>query len=468
MTRFTLATIVAVAFVAVASLASAAVAAPPEFGRCVKLTAPETREYSDAGCTKEVSAAGKFEWLPGPGPKAKFVSKLKEATVATLETVTATKVTCKGESDTGEYSGLKTVADLTVLFTGCESGSLACTSAGQTSGDVATATLEGELGVEKVGSPETKSKIGLLLFASGHGAISEFECAGLPVTVRGSIIHPVPANKMLLTATEKFAATKGEQKPDKFAGEGADAHTLESSVAGGPFEEAGQTLTTVTTNEEKTEVRAGVAKAAECPDLPAESDVALCIEGEEQGSDAGFESTQKAATTSGFTVEAGPTISCTAGVNVGTLNVGGVFSTLHFSGVKITLTECEVANEKAKCEVAEPVEVDGEGKGLESNELETLALAREPRFKSAGKIWTKLVVKAKPGEVCAVAGNFNVTGEQTCTLPAITVEEVTHELQCPAVKSKLESAGKTVTFSLTETFTLNGGNAGKNFSFQKS
>ena len=72
------------------------------------------------------------------------------------------------------------------------------------------------------------------------------------------LLHPIAADKMLLTSTNKFTATKGEQKPSIYEpvkGTTIEAG-LESNFAGGPFEEAGQTLTNTATNEEKMEANA--------------------------------------------------------------------------------------------------------------------------------------------------------------------------------------------------------------------
>ncbi len=58
---------------------------------------------------------------------------------------------------------------------------------------------------------------------------------------------------MKLTATEKFTASKGKQKPEHFAGGVAKEHILETSTNGGTFEQSGQTITSILTNEEKVE-----------------------------------------------------------------------------------------------------------------------------------------------------------------------------------------------------------------------
>ena len=70
------------------------------------------------------------------------------------------------------------------------------------------------------------------------------------------MIVPVKANKMLLTQTLKFKASKGKQKPESFVGEPKDI--LEASFNGEPFEQAGLTLTATQTSEEAVEVNSVV------------------------------------------------------------------------------------------------------------------------------------------------------------------------------------------------------------------
>ena len=185
---------------------------------------------------------------------------IKPSTTATLETVGGTKITCTAEEGPGEIVNSKEVGHVKPKFNGCSTSGVKCNSAGAAEGEIKTSPLGGTLGVEKVGLKEGKEepkldKIALELHSEA-GNVAEFSCGGLPVVVHGSVLHPVSSDKMLLTATEKFTASKGEQKPDKFAGGPADEHILESNTNGGPFEEAGQTISAIATFEEKIEVNA--------------------------------------------------------------------------------------------------------------------------------------------------------------------------------------------------------------------
>jgi hypothetical protein len=232
---------------------------PPEFGRCVKLAKGVKGQYSTAACTvAATSLKFGFEWEAGPGPKAKFTTKIKETTLATFETVKKALVVCKGETSTGEYTGLKTVGNVVFTFTGCEMGGAKCASAGAAEGEVLTNALEGALGIEKASTEgPVKNKIAMDLFpVGGTGSLTEFSCGATPVAIRGSVINPVLANKMNLTATVKYAAVSGKQKPEKF--EGLPRDVLETSFGEAAFEQSALKLVTVQTNEEKIEINSVV------------------------------------------------------------------------------------------------------------------------------------------------------------------------------------------------------------------
>jgi hypothetical protein len=225
------------ALATMAAAASSAFATAPEFGRCL---AQAGGKFQDSGCkTPSIPGKEKFEWHPGV-EKAHFTSKLKEGT-PTLETANLTKITCTGESGAGEITGERSVGNVTAKFNGCSTSKLACQNAGPE--EINTNKLQGVVGVEKLGETAAKNKLAQALGPESPAtADAEFECAGLPVIVRGTVLHPVTANKMLRVSTEKFSAKAGEQKPDHFAGGKADELILESSTAGGKFEEAGQSI----------------------------------------------------------------------------------------------------------------------------------------------------------------------------------------------------------------------------------
>lgn len=255
-------------FVMGAVFAGAASAANPEYGRCIKEGAKEVSKYDSSKCIKlasedpgteaEKAKKGSYVWAAGPGPKAGFTAALKPSTIATLETKAGTKVTCTGLSAAGKYTGLKTVSVQKTDFTGCESGGIKCNTPSAGTGVIKVKELEGELGVISKGSPSTKDKIGNVLWPAGGTATSgsefvEFACGGLTVKVKNSVISPVTANAMKLTATVKYTASKGVQKPTSFAG--GPPMFLESKFSAAPYEQSGQSATTIQTNEEKMEIR---------------------------------------------------------------------------------------------------------------------------------------------------------------------------------------------------------------------
>jgi hypothetical protein len=226
----------------------------PEFGRCIKATGGK---YEDAGCTTKGTGKN-YEWHPAfggslPLEKTGFSNAIKEGTVAELETVGKNLVTCTGETASGKYTGNKTVGSVIVTFTNCSSFGMSCKSEGAATGTVVTSTLDGVLGVEELGTEPSLDKIGEDLFPVGHsGPIGELKCGGVQMTIAGSIISPVTANAMKLTATVKSKAVKGKQRPENFVEEPPEV--LMTTIESGTPEQGGETLTVNQTNEEKVEI----------------------------------------------------------------------------------------------------------------------------------------------------------------------------------------------------------------------
>ncbi|TML00240.1 MAG: hypothetical protein E6G34_01755 [Actinobacteria bacterium] len=228
---------------------------PPEFGRCVKLAKGVKGRFSTAACTTPATSEKfSFEWEPGPGPNAKFTTKIKELTTATIETVGgATRISCSGQSGTGEYTGRHTMGNVVLTLTGCELSASKCTSEGAEEGVIRTSVLDGSLGVQKKSEIFAKDKIALDLFPAAEGSpVMEFTCGGTAVDVSGSVLVPVASNKMALTATLKFLSKSGKQKPENF--EGMPADVLMVAVGEGAPVQAGLTLTTLQRSEEKVEI----------------------------------------------------------------------------------------------------------------------------------------------------------------------------------------------------------------------
>jgi hypothetical protein len=262
----------------VATLAMSAVAAtsafafteePPEIGRCLKLTGGR---FKDGACktAAKVSTEKKFEWYPAFGPNGKGEEKTiepskrfykavsKELTAIKLETVKGEAVTCKKQTSEGEYTGPKTNRAFNIAFTGCESAGLSCISTNPkatNTGEILVKELLGVIGIEKVGLTAGADKIANLFKPASGEILTEFECVGLKLVVKGEVMVPIKSNAMILTQTVKFTATKGKQKPEKFASDptGTKRILYSKNSKLEEFFQAGQTLTTIQTNLEKAE-----------------------------------------------------------------------------------------------------------------------------------------------------------------------------------------------------------------------
>ena len=251
---------------------------PPEYGQCLPKPFHGVGNWRDAGCKVPKGpglAEHKYEWYPGFGEngshdpprlitKRQFTSKIKTGTVAVLDVAHLETVTCTGETAKGEITGPKTVGGVDVAFTGCtEAAGNPCQGAGQPPETIVTTSLQGESGIIKEFPHEpVRNRVGLVLFFEGI----EFECVGIPVAVRGSVIHAIAANAMGLRSTEQFTGEAGEQVPKSFAFIGrreqqpafvaavAPLAILETSIGGGPFRASSLSLTTIQKYAIKVEV----------------------------------------------------------------------------------------------------------------------------------------------------------------------------------------------------------------------
>jgi hypothetical protein len=224
---------------------------PPEFGRCIK-GAKGSGDYANSGCTSP-TAGGRYEWTAG----VLKTGVISSGAGATLEAVGGSRVTCTAESGTGRYAGNDTLGAVVLTFTGCARAGAACSSAGAHGGEVVSPPLEMTLGVETLGTSASSDRLGLdLSGAGGSGTLLQFTCGATTVSLRGSVIVPLKANKPALTQKLKFKASKGKQRPESFAGGSRDV--LEESVGAGAYEQAGLSLAATQTGEETVEANAGV------------------------------------------------------------------------------------------------------------------------------------------------------------------------------------------------------------------
>jgi hypothetical protein len=230
--------------------------AAAEFGRCVRFasgSALSTGSYSKAGCST-LGGKHEYEWFAGP-LSARFAVAAEPGAGLSLETVRGIKLTCASLAGGGEYSGngLSSVGGVALALKGCALRGASCSSAGAADGEVLSDTLEGALGITKLGGSSANNKVGLsLLPAAGGGLIAQFSCGASTVSIRGSVIAPIPAGAMLSAYGLRYKAKKGRQEPERFVG-GAPS-VLEVSLDGGAFEQAGLTLQATLRPEEPLEV----------------------------------------------------------------------------------------------------------------------------------------------------------------------------------------------------------------------
>jgi hypothetical protein len=102
---------------------------------------------------------------------------------------------------------------------------------------------------------KAKKEVGIDLF--NPNLLVRFECGGIPVSVKGSVIGKIgPINKVVVPPkgyTLQFAQAAGKQKVQNLEGEPKD--TPEMSF-GGPFEESGFGSTDSITFKEPTQIKA--------------------------------------------------------------------------------------------------------------------------------------------------------------------------------------------------------------------
>jgi hypothetical protein len=224
--------------------ASAASAALPEIGRCLKVEA--TREgsrkvyhgkYTNRKCTTESRKSnGKFEWTPGPGTEKGFESPGASEPV-NLETAGGTVIACTNSKMFGEITGEKTETDEISLY-GCQDVATKepCQSLRPKEvpptpeeGTILSQEVEAELGfISKSGK---KPKVGWDYKAKSGSDIFIFECGktgSVPtaVTIEGSFIGQVkPVNRMREEFQLTYSAPGGKQQPEMFEGGAKDTLT---------------------------------------------------------------------------------------------------------------------------------------------------------------------------------------------------------------------------------------------------
>jgi alpha-tubulin suppressor-like RCC1 family protein len=241
-------------------------ASPPEIGRCGKAGKKHSAsgKFGDGACTQEVAEKGKFEWLPGPGPKPEVKGTTVKGELIKFETVAGKFVICEvGAKMNGKYTTAKVISNIKITFTGCKIGVVSekekvkvihCTSVGtKAEGVITTSTLSAQLGIIKVEPKPEEDQVGLEIGAPGNGLFMEFECEKTIYVFRGAAILPFkltdrPEKKVKL----KFLEDKGHQNVESFENE--PKSTLTAQIGAAPPEQAGMIMTFELGGKEKMEV----------------------------------------------------------------------------------------------------------------------------------------------------------------------------------------------------------------------
>ena len=159
---------------------------------------------------------------------------------------------CSAATGDGTYAGAREIEDLVIRFAGCESAGHQCTTEGAPEGVLETPALEAVLGWEA----KQSRKVALELAPAGSsGAFLEYRCTGgVPVSITGSVLVPIKAEKMAVSTALKFKATRGIQKPER--PEGKPITELTATFNNELAEPLGISSSFTLANEEAVEINA--------------------------------------------------------------------------------------------------------------------------------------------------------------------------------------------------------------------
>jgi hypothetical protein len=391
---------------ALAVLPGVAQAETAELGRCVKLAGESAKgDYTKPNCIElSKTHEGQYEWQPG-AIEAHFTSAAGESVFRTREGRT---MTCKSATDKGEYIGSSEDRE-TIVFKTCVSAGHVCTSSGRAEGEVETSRLISRLGVIE---PE---KAGVSLEAAEGASFLQAKCAESEIKVKGSVIASIGDGEMLTVFRQKFEASEGIQKPEKF--EGGSKGVLEASFEGKAFEQAGLTSTDEVTNEEPLEIR-----VVKTPKWWVEKSLLV-------GTEAIAEATKVVAP---FRL----TLTQEKGHEVGVVECtevkvkGGVIEApssrsekaVEFLGCKVL--EPHSATENPNCKVV--------GRKIVTNELKAnlIGPAGAEKLKFEEKAGKKELGKFEiEGASCSFKGSFKANGAMVCNYDEVETESEEHPLE---------------------------------------
>jgi hypothetical protein len=193
-----------VALFALCAGAATSALAAPEYGVCVK-AAKSSGEYNDKNCQeRNGSHTGKFNFVPGPGAKPKFVGKGKTVVLSTPDI--GGKVTC---DDVINIWIILAVAEASnnSTFTGCTTEGKKCSSAGESAGTIKTNELTSEL----IFGSHSEVLVNVLSKAGPEGVLAEFSCEGLLVRTRGTVAGLQTGNVNAMSKKSKTTFSGNEE-----------------------------------------------------------------------------------------------------------------------------------------------------------------------------------------------------------------------------------------------------------------
>ncbi len=175
-----------VAMFALSAVAAASASAEePEYMTCVKMKGGNYEK----GCGEKVLAgSGKAELEP-VASKTKFTSKSKAATF----TIGTHKVTCKKDTDEGEFTTPGYDKEK-ITFSGCildGNKKNPCESEGAPSGTIVTKELISQL----VLLDEAETKVGVVLVGEHLGEWAKFGCGSEEFSLVGAVLGSIENNK---------------------------------------------------------------------------------------------------------------------------------------------------------------------------------------------------------------------------------------------------------------------------------
>lgn len=266
MKRLTIAGLCLVAVFAISATvaAASASAAEPSVWQCAKTAKVEkkyTGHYSGKKCEADTYHAEggqtyELEEWNLAGKKGKSKAFKGKGGGANLEIIGVGGVTCTKNSDTGEFTGPKTVGKIKVTFTGCEFQSKKCQGdqpKASKEGEILTNNLVGEVGYIN----KAEKKVGGLFKPETGLYFTEFNCQILKFRVHGGVIGEVTStiNAFTTSVTLDFKESAGIQNPLSFEG-GPEELLLseEGGIGEWPVEgeseyQSGQAMETTNTGE---------------------------------------------------------------------------------------------------------------------------------------------------------------------------------------------------------------------------